>query len=75
MTKEIFNRLADWIMDKDPNYLLSGEYKLWINRNNPQYIISKNVEREIIMFLTFLPMSQHMNNFLYSKYLYQILSK
>ena len=75
MTKEIFNRLADWIMDKDPNYTTFGDCKLWIKKQNPRYIISKNDEKEILMLLTYLPMSQRMNNVLYAKYLDQILSK
>ena len=39
------------------------------------YIISKNDEKEILMLLTYLPMSQNMNNVLYAKYLDQILTK
>ena len=36
---------------------------------------NKNDEKEILMLLTYLPMSQRMNNVLYAKYLDQILSK
>ena len=75
MTKEIFNRLADWIFDKDLNYQIFGECKLFIKRKNPRNIISKNDEKEILMLLTYLPMSQRMNNVLYAKYLDQILSE
>ena len=75
MTKEIFNELADWIIDKDPNYPTFGECKLWIKRQNPRYVISKNDEKEILMLLTYLPMRQRMNIVLYAKYLDQILSK
>ena len=75
MTKEIFNELADWIIDEDPNYPTFGECKLWIKRQNPRYVISKNDEKEILMLLTCLPMSQRMNSVLYAKYLNQILSK
>ena len=75
MTKEIFNELADWIIDKDPNYPTFGECKLLIKRQNPRYVISENDEKEILMLLTYLPMSQRMNNVLYAKYLDQILSK
>ena len=75
MTKEIFNRLADWIIDKDPNHPTFGECKFWIKRQYPRYVISKNDEKEILMLLTYLPMSQRMNNVLYAKYLDQILSK
>ncbi len=75
MTKEIFNGLADWIIDKDPNYPTFVECKLWIKRQNLRYVISKNDEKEILMLLTYLPMSQSMNNVLYAKYLDQILSK
>ena len=46
-----------------------------IKKQNSQYVISKNDEKEILMFLTYLPMSQQMNNILYAKYLDQILIK
>ena len=75
MTKEIFNELADWIIDEDLNYPTFGECKLWIKRQNPRYIISKNDEKEILMLLTYLPMSQRTNSVLYAKHLNQILSK
>ncbi len=75
LTKEIFNGLADWIIYKDLNYPTFGECKLWIKRQNPRYVISKNDEKDILMLLTYLPMSQRMNNVLYAKYLDQILSK
>ena len=73
--KNILNGLADWIIDKEPNYPSFAECKLWIKKQNSQYIISKNDEKDILMLLTYLPMSQQMNNVLYSKYLEQILSK
>ena len=75
MTKEIFNELADWIIDKDLNYPTFGECKLWIKRQNPRYVISKNDEKEILMLLTYLPMSQSTKSVLYAKHLNQILSK
>ena len=73
--KELFHRLADWITDKEPNYSSFGECKLWVKQQNSQYVISKNDEKEILMFLTYLPMSQKMNSILYAKYLEQILSR
>ena len=73
--KGLFNELVDWIIDKEPNYPSFGECKLWIKTQNPQYVISKNDEKEILMFLTYLPISQKMNNVLYAKYLEQILTK
>ena len=73
--KELFNVLADWILDKEPNYPSFGECKLWIKKQNSQYVISKIDEKEILMLLTYLPMSQQMNNVLYAKYLDQILTK
>ena len=73
--KKLFNALADWILDKEPNYPSFLECKLWIKKQNSQYIISKNDEKEILMLLTYLPMSQQMNNVLYAKYLNQILTK
>ncbi len=73
--KELFNGLADWIIDKEPNYPSFGECKLWIKKHNSKYVISKNDEKEILVLLTYLPMSQKMNGVLYSKYLDQILTK
>ena len=73
--KEIFNGLADWIIDKELNYPSFGECKLLIKKQNSKYVISKNDEKEILMFLTYLPMSQKMNSVLYVKYLEQILTK
>ena len=73
--KELFNGLADWIIDQEPNYPSFGECKLWIKKKNCKYVISKNDEKEILMLLTYLPMSQQMNNALYAKYLDQLLTK
>ena len=73
--KKLFNGLADWILDREPNYPSFGECKLWIKQQNSQYIISKNDEKEILILLTYIPMSQQMNNVLYAKYLEQILTK
>ena len=73
--KEIFNGLADFIVDNEPNYPSFVECKVWVKKRNPQYVISKDDEKAILMLLTFLPMSQQMNNILYAKYLDQILSK
>ena len=73
--KKLFNELADWIIDKEPNYPSFGDCKLWIKNQNSQYVITKNDEKDILMFLTYIPMSQHMNNDLYAKYLDQILNK
>ena len=79
MTKEVkkklFSGLADWIIDKEPNYPSFVECKLWIKKKNSLYVISKNDEKEILMMLTYLPMSQKMNRVLYSKYLDQIFTK
>ena len=73
--KLIFHGLVDWIIDNEPNYPSFVECKLWIKKQNSQYIMSKDDEKEILMLLTFLPMSQQMNNVLYAKYLDQIISK
>ena len=73
--KKLFNELADWIVDEEPNYPSFGECKAWIKKQYSQYVISKNDEKEILMLLTYLPMSQQMNNILYAKYLDQILTK
>ena len=73
--KKLYNELADWIIDKEPNYPSFGECKSWIKKKNYQYVISKNDEKDILMLLTYLPMSQQMNNALYAKYLDQILTK
>ena len=55
--KEIFNGLADWIVDNEPNYPSFAECKSWVKKQNSQYVISKEDEKEILMLLTFLPMS------------------
>jgi len=72
---KLFNALADWIIDNEPYYPSLAECKLWIKKQNSRYMISKNDEKEILMFLTYLPMSQQMNNILFAKYLDQILTK
>ena len=73
--KELLNGLADWIIDKEPNYPSFGACKLWLKKQNSLYVISKNDEKEILMLLTYLPMSLQMNNILCTKYLDQILTK
>ena len=73
--KKLFSGLADWIIDNEPNYPSFAHCKLWIKKQDFQYIIDKNDEKVILMLLTYLPMSQQMNNVLYAKYLDQILSK
>ena len=73
--RKLFNGLADWIIDNEPHYPSFIQCKLWIKKHNSQYIISKKDEKEILMLLTYLPMSQQMNNILYAKYLDQILTK
>ena len=73
--KELFSGLADWIIDSEPNYPSFAQCKLWIKKKESQYVISKNDEKEILMLLTYLPMSQQMNNVLYAKYLDQILTQ
>ena len=75
LKKELFSGLADWIIDKEPNYPTFEQCKLWIKKQDFQYIISKDDEKEILMMLTYLPMSQQMNNVLFIKYLDQLLSK
>ena len=73
--KELFSYLADWIIDSEPDYPSFAECKLWIKKRNLKYKITKEDEKEILMLLTYLPMSQQMNNDLYAKYLDQILNK
>ncbi len=73
--KRLFNGLADWIIDKEAYYPSFSECKLWIRKQNYEYMISKKDEKEILMLLTYLPMSQQMNNVLYARYLDQILNK
>jgi len=48
---KLFNGLADWIVDKEPNYPSFGECKLWIKNKNAQYIISKSDDKEILILL------------------------
>ena len=73
--KKLFNGLADWIVYKEPYYPSFEECKLWIKKQNSKYVITKNDEKEILILLTYLPMSQQMNNVLYARYLEQILTK
>ena len=61
-----------WIINRELNYPSLGECKLWIKKKYSQYIITKNDEKEILMFLTYLPMSQNRKNVLDAKYLDQI---
>ena len=75
LKKKLFNDLADWIIDSEPNYPSFGECKLWVKKQDSKFIITKEVEKEILMLLTYLPMSQQMNNELHAKYLEQILNK
>ena len=75
LKKELFSGLADWIIDSEPNYPSFGECKLWVKNQDSNFIITKEVEKEILMLLTYLPMSQQMNNELHAKYLDQILNK
>ena len=72
---KLFNGLTDWIINKEPNYPSFGECKLWIKKHNSEYVISKNDEKEILILLTYLPMSKQMHNVLYAKYIDQILTK
>ncbi len=73
--KELFSFLVDWIIDSEPNYPSFADCKLWIKKQNASYTITKEDEKEILMLLTYLPMSQQMNKDLYLKYLDQILNK
>ena len=75
LKKKLFNDLADWIIDSEPNYPSFGECKLWVKKQDSKFIITKEIEKEILMLLTYLPMSQQMNNELHAKYLDQILNK
>ena len=75
LKKELFSGLADWIIDSEPNYPSFGECKLWVKKKDSKFIITKEVEKEILMLLTYIPMSQQMNNDLHAKYLDQILNK
>ena len=75
LKKELFCGLADWIIDSEPNYPSFGDCKLWVKKKNSNFKITKEIEREILMLLTYLPMSQRMNNDLHAKYLDQLLNK
>ena len=75
LKKELFSGLADWIIDSEPNYPSFSDCKLWLKEKNSKFIITKEIEKEILMLLTYLPMSQKMNNDLHAKYLDQILNK
>ena len=73
--RELFSLLVDWIIDSEPNYPSFSECKIWIKKQNIKYKITREDEKEILMLLTYLPMSQKMNNDLHAKYLDQILNK
>ena len=75
LKKELFSGLADWIIDSEPNYPSFPDCKLWVKNHSSKFIITKEVEKEILMLLTYIPMSQKMNNDLHAKYLDQILNK
>lgn len=72
--KELFNRLVDWIIDSEPYYPSFADCKLWIKRQNRTYVITKKDEKNILMLLTYLPMSHQMNSVLFVKYLDQKLT-
>ena len=48
-------KLLFFIQNNNPSF---GECELWINKPNPHYLISINVESEILIFLTNLLISQ-----------------
>ena len=75
LKKELYSSLADWIIDSEPNYPSFADCKLWVKKQNCKFIITREIEKEILMLLTYLPMSQQMNNDLHAKYLNQILNK
>jgi len=75
LKKELFSDLADWIIDSEPNYPSFADCKLWLKKQNSKFEITKEIEKEILMLLTYLPMSLQMNNALHAKYLDQILNK
>ena len=75
LKKELFSDLADWIIDSEPNYPSFADCKLWLKKQNSKFEITKEIEKEILMLLTYLPMSLQMNNALHAKYLDHILNK
>ena len=60
-------------MNQIIHHLENASYGL--KKRDSKFIITKEVEKEILMLLTYLPMSQQMNNELHAKYLDQILNK
>ena len=75
LKKELFSDLADWIIDSEPNYPSFADCKLWLKKQNSKFEITKEIEKEILMLLTYLPLSLQMNNALHAKYLDHILNK
>tara|TARA_Y100001978_G_C23684825_1_gene431253 strand:- start:222 stop:464 length:243 start_codon:yes stop_codon:yes gene_type:complete len=71
--------LADWITDKEPNYPSFEECKEWVQIKlkeiNSNYLLTTKDEDNIRMLLEYLPMSQIMNNKIFSKYLEETLKK
>ena len=75
LKKELYSSLADWIIDSEPNYPSFADCKLWLKKQNSKFEITKEIEKEILMLLTYLPLSLQMNNALHAKYLDHILNK
>lgn len=73
--KKFFKPLADWFIYTEPNYPSFEEYISWNKKQNFLYGITKNYKREILILLTYLTMSQKINNVLYPEYFDQILFK
>jgi len=44
--EKLFIGLADWIIDKEPNYPSFAECKLWIRKQNAQYMIYKTMRKK-----------------------------
>ena len=57
---KILNGLSDWIINKEPDCSSFREFKLWIKKQNSEYVISINDEKEILMFLTYLLMRKNL---------------
>ncbi len=72
---KLLNGLADLIINKNPYFPCFREFKLWIKKQNSQYVIYISNHKEILMLETYIPMSHKIDNILCAQYLNQILTK
>ena len=70
---KLLNGPADLIINKNPDYPCFREFKLWIKKQNSQYVIYISNHKEILMLETYIPISQKIYNILCAQYLTKYL--